>query len=109
MGPKPSDLRGCHCKTWKIPNIDLFASRLNYKCKLYVSDQPDQGAFAINAFQLSWNSLNFYALPPFCIIQKVLHKIQQDGATELPVVLVPYWPTQAWTELFYSTINGMKM
>ena len=78
----------------KIPDIDLFASRLNYKCKLYVSYQPDPGAFAINAFHLSWNSLNFYAFPPVCIIQKVLHKIQEDSATGL--VLVPYWPTQAW-------------
>ena len=74
--------------------IDLFASRLNYKCKLYVSYQPDPGAFAINAFHLSWDSLNFYAFPPFCIIQKVLQKIRKDSATG--VILVPYWPTQAW-------------
>ena len=65
----------------QTPDIYLFASRLNYKCKLYVSYQPDLGAFAINAFHLSWDCLNFYALPPFCIIQKVLQKIRKDSAT----------------------------
>ena len=78
----------------QTPDIDLFASRLNYKCKLYVSYQPDPGAFVINAFHLSWDSLNFYAFPPFCILQKVLQKIRKDSATG--VTLVPYWPTQAW-------------
>ena len=78
----------------QTPDIDLFASRLNYKCKLYVSYQPDPGAFAINAFHLSLDSLNFYAFPPFCIIQQVLQKIRKDSATGL--IVVPYWPTQAW-------------
>ena len=71
----------------QTPDIDLFASRLNYKCKLYVSYQPDPGAIAINAFHISWDSLNFYAFPPFCIIQKVLQKICKDSATGL--ILVP--------------------
>ena len=78
----------------QTPEIHLFASRLNYKCKLYVSYQPDPGAtgaFVINAFHLSWESLNFYAFSPFCIIQKVLKKIRKDSAT--CVILVP---TQAW-------------
>jgi len=31
------------------PDVDLFASRLNYKCKRYVSYQPDPGSYAVNA------------------------------------------------------------
>lgn len=72
----------------------MFASRLNYKCKLYVSYQPDAGAFAINAFHLSWCSFNSYVFPPFYIIQKFLQKDQEDNATGL--ILVPYRPTQTW-------------
>ena len=53
------------------PDIDLFASRINYKCKKYVSYQPDPGAYAVDAFHLSWKDFCFYAFPPFCIIQKV--------------------------------------
>ena len=74
----------------RTPDIDLFASRLTYKGKLYVSYQPDPGAFAINAFRLSWDSLNVYAFSPFFIIQKVLQKIRKDSATG--VILVPCWP-----------------
>ena len=76
------------------PEIDLFASRINTKCNKYVSYQPDPGAFVINAFHISWEKISFYAFPPFCIIQKVLHKICEDKAIGLIVVL--YWPTQAW-------------
>jgi hypothetical protein len=50
------------------PSIDLFASRLNYKCKPYVAFRPDPEAQAINAFHISWVNMCFYAFPPFCII-----------------------------------------
>ena len=49
---------------------------------------------AINAFHLSGDCLNSYTFPPFCIIQKVLQTIRKYSATG--VILVPYWPTQAW-------------
>ena len=76
------------------PNIDLFASRLNYKMKPYASYQPDPEAFAINAFSFPWNAYTFYAFPPFCVILKSLQKIAQDNETGL--LVVPYWPTQPW-------------
>lgn len=38
--------------------------------------------------------ISFYAFPPFCIIQKVLKKVQEDKATGL--LVVPHWPTQPW-------------
>ena len=88
---------------WAISPSSLF-------CSSPFSYQPDPGAFAINAFHLSWDSLNFYAFPPFCIIQKMLQKIRKDSATG--VILIPYWPTQAWwpvltqeTEHFSVTIR----
>lgn len=76
------------------PDIDLFASRLNYKCERYVSYQPDPGSYAVNAFHIQWTNFSFYAFPPFCIIQKVLKKVQEDKATGL--LVVPHWPTQPW-------------
>ena len=57
----------------------------------HLGQTPNIGAFVINAFHLSWDSLNFYAFPPFCIIQKVLKRICKDSATG--VILVS---TQAW-------------
>ena len=35
-----------------VPEVDLFASRLNHQLPLYVSRQPDPGAKAVDAFQL---------------------------------------------------------
>ena len=69
-----------------LPNIDLFALRLNYT--------PDPEAYAIDAFCLSWKTLQFYAFPPFCLIQRVLQKIKEEQATGL--IVVPCLATQAW-------------
>lgn len=76
------------------PDIDLFASRLNYRLKPYVSYKPDPGALAVDAFTVQWSQYVFYAFPPFSVIMRVLQKIQQDQATGL--VVVPFWPTQTW-------------
>ena len=76
------------------PDIDLFASRLNYRLKPYVSDKAVPGALAVDAFTVQWSQYVFYAFPPFSVIMRVLQKIQQDQATGL--VVVPFWPTQTW-------------
>ena len=76
------------------PDIDLFASRLNYQLKPYVSFKPDPGALAVDAFTLQWSRYLFYAFPPFSMIMRTLQKIHQDQATGL--LVVPFWPTQAW-------------
>ena len=55
-----------------IPDIDLFASRLNHQLKPYIAYRPDPGALAVNAFHISLKEYTFYASPPFCIIQRVL-------------------------------------
>ena len=75
-------------------DIDLFASRLNTQLTKYVSFRPDPGAFAVDAFSLSWSHLKFYAFPPFCMISRVLRKVVEDQAQG--VIVVPDWPTQSW-------------
>ena len=84
------------------PEIDLFASRLNYQVKPYVAYTPDPEAHAIDAFQLTWTLLKFYAFPPFCLIQHVLHKIKEEHATGL--IVVPHWPTQSWWPLLTNML-----
>ena len=59
-----------------IPNIDLFASRINYQVKPFISYHPDPEALAVNAFHISWRDYKFYAFPPFSIISQVLQKDQ---------------------------------
>ena len=83
------------CNRFCTPDIDLFASRLNYQCEPYVAWRPDPNAKAIDAFCVDWGTFdNVYAFPPFSILTKVLQKFQEDNATG--VVVAPKWPTQPW-------------
>lgn len=81
-----------------LPDIDLFASRCNAKCKIYVTWKNDPDALTTDAFTLSWKDTKFYAFPPFSLIVKVLQKVVNDRAEG--IVVVPYWPTQPWFPLF---------
>ncbi|XP_044598715.1 uncharacterized protein LOC123274959 [Cotesia glomerata] len=72
--------------------IDLFASRINTKCAVYCSWKRDPGAFAFDAFTISWTDWMFFAFPPFSIITRVIKKIKDDKAEG--VLVVPHWPTQ---------------
>ena len=39
--------------------IELFASALNQQVPKYISRNPDQEAFAIDAFSISWGNMKF--------------------------------------------------
>lgn len=80
------------------PEIDLFATRINKKCNKFVSWFPDPESWKVDAFTIRWSEFFFYAFPPFSIITRVLEKIVQEKG--LGIVVVPYWPTQAWYPLF---------
>ncbi|XP_067040975.1 uncharacterized protein [Acropora muricata] len=79
---------------WGPVSIDLFASRLNYQLKPFVSWRPDPEAMAIDAFSLDWRGLCFYAFPPFSLINRVLQKVEQDQSQG--IIIVPMWTTQVW-------------
>lgn len=85
-------------KHFGIPEIDIFASRLNTKCKKYISWHRDPDAYVVDAFTISWKKFFFYGFPPFSIILKTLRKIENDHAEG--IIVVPHWPTQPWFPLF---------
>ena len=76
------------------PNVDLFASHLNYQISEFVSWLPDPGAMAIDAFSISWQQYLIYAFPPFSLLGLVMRKIIQETATG--IIIMPVWPTQYW-------------
>jgi len=78
---------------WGTPSIDLFASRLNYQLKPFVSWRPDPEAMVIDAFSINWKE-NFYAFPPFAMINRVLQRVEQDQSQG--IIIVPLWTTQVW-------------
>ena len=65
-------------KKFGVPDVDLFAPRLNHKLPKYVSWKPDPKSIAVNAFSLSWEETYSYCFPPFSIIWKVLRKVRED-------------------------------
>lgn len=60
------------------PEIDLFASRGNTKCKKFFAWHRDPEALGIDAFMFNWSFIFFYAFPPFSIITKGLNKIRSS-------------------------------
>ena len=86
-----------------IPQIDLFASRLNHQLPKYMSWHPDPGSFPVDSLQHSWRNLYGYAFPPFCLIGKVLAKVRKDQS--LLLIVTPAWETQPW----YATLLAMAV
>ena len=49
---------------WFDPEIDAFATMLNYQLPLYYSPTPYPQALAVNALNQDWNGLSLYMYPP---------------------------------------------
>ena len=83
------------CSLCGMPDIDLFASKLNHKVPKYASWKPDPLASFVDAFTLNWGEFsNTYAFPPFCLVGRCLQKVILPQATLTVVVLL--WCTKAW-------------
>ena len=92
------------CTVFPPPVVDLFASSLNTQLDTFVSWYPESGAWAVNAFNISWDNINFYAFPPFSIISRVLAKIVQEKATG--ILILPKWSSQAWFPLMLRLLTS---
>lgn len=83
------------CSWFDKPEVDLFATRLNYQIKPFVSWKPDPECWAIDAFSVNWNRFELiYGFPPFSIIHRVLSKWETEEAEG--VIIAPLWQTAAW-------------
>ena len=82
------------CAEFFTPEIDLLASRLNAQGEKYFSWFPDHHSQGTDALSQSWQSFKVYAFPPFCLIPRVLHKI--DTEYEDTILIFPFWPTKPW-------------
>ena len=80
------------------PSVDLFASSLSKKVDQYVSFTPDVAAIGTDAFTISWSKDLNYCFPPFCLILRVLKKVENDKARL--ILVVPFWPSQVWFPTF---------
>jgi hypothetical protein len=67
-------------QTFFLPEVDLFASRLNHKVEKYISWKLDPQAYAVDAFTQNWADMKFHAFPPFSLIGRILHKMEEELA-----------------------------
>ena len=89
------------------PEIDLFASALNHQVPKYISWNPDQEAFAIDAFSISWANIKFYAFPSFNLIRARISKIKREGASG--VMIIPLWTTLFWFPMMVSILQDFPV
>jgi len=82
------------CNTFGMPEIDMFATRLNKQLERYVSWAPDPGSIAIDAMSTSWRNKYIYIFPPFSMYWPIIKKIQQEA--EKALIIAPMWPTETW-------------
>ena len=76
------------------PQVDLFATRLNYKVKPFYAWKPDPEADGCDVFTKFWGGKTFYTFPPFALLPKVIQKVKCDRA--VGVIIAPVWKAQPW-------------
>ena len=82
------------CLKWFTPHVDLFATHLNHKVRLYVSPVPGQNAWDIDALNINWSGLTAYAYPPAALLHRVNQKVRESNC--LIIVIAPGWPEMPW-------------
>ena len=96
------------CEQCFIPDIDLFASRLNFQVPKFVSWFPQPGAYKCDAFCVCWSDYLPYIFAPFNLIGKVLNKIMEDKVDQA-LLIVPHWPCQTWFPLLLSLLSDFPI
>ena len=87
------------------PEIDLFASALNFRLPKYCSRCPDAQAWKIDALSFPWTGLRLYAFPPFSLLPRILDKLAQDEADLL--LVAPFWPQWPWFPRLLRLLVGL--
>ena len=67
------------CLKLRTPTVDLFASRVSHQVAQNVAWKPDPYSIATDAMSITWAQGHCYTFPPFCLISRVLSKIQQPS------------------------------
>lgn len=93
------------CQMFGVPDIDLFASRLNRQVHKFCSWKPDPEAAYVDAFTLDWSELGLiFAFPPFRLIGRVLR--QAHAQTANIILVYPHWPGQHWFPRLQSMLKS---
>ena len=86
------------CSQFFMPDIDLFASRINRQMEVFVSWFPEPGCYHSNAFTLSWPEFEPSMFPPFSLTGKIVNKAVEDRVNRA-ILVFPLWRSQTWFPL----------
>ena len=89
------------------PEIDIFASHLNYQVLTYVSWNPDKNAYAMDAFSISWANLKFYAFPLLSLIGTSISKIRREMG--VGIIIIPWWVIQFWFPMMVPLLQDFPV
>jgi hypothetical protein len=90
---------------WFRPMIDLFATRNNTKCVMFISPVPDMKALAVDALSQDLQGMEAYAYPPTQILPNLLQKFQRTTSCVL-LVVAPWWPRESWFPTLLRLAKG---
>lgn len=77
MGIKSSNISNGLLRFWKTRERSLWIS-LSYQLFQYITCRPDQFSQGTGAVQQNCFQKVLYAFPPFCSINRLLHKVWLD-------------------------------
>lgn len=93
--------------TWGPLQVDLFATRFSAQLRRFFSWRADPEAEATDAFSQNWSSIRGFAHPPWCLIARVLMKVQREEATI--ILVTPLWRTQPWFPSLLSMLADLPI
>ena len=96
------------CSQCFLPDVDLFASRLNKQLSTFVSWFPEVGAYRNDAFSFSWHQFSPYVFCPFNLVSKVLTKIISDKVDKA-LLIIPLWRSQIWFPMVVSNLVSLPI
>lgn len=88
-------------QAWGRHDIDRFAATHNRHCEHFNALYPCPDCEAVDAFTQHWGNCVNFVNPPFCILGRVLQKIQAERAT--CTVIVPDWRSAPWWPVLVSS------
>lgn len=91
-----------------MPDIDLFASRLNKQLNKFVSWNYNPEAYQVDAFSVSWSKFCPYIFPPFKLIGRVINKIFDDCVKQA-IIIIPLWKTRICFPLVMSALVSVPI
>ncbi|XP_056403647.1 LOW QUALITY PROTEIN: cyclin-dependent kinase 12 [Hyla sarda] len=82
------------CHHLGIPDVYLFASRLNQKVPAFVAKSRDPLALVADALVIPWSRFTLpYLFPPLPLLPSVLRKLKTEGVSA--ILVAPDWPRRS--------------